>query len=824
MSDNQVSRENEFSEIPHADPWHSGRIDLWIFIGFVVLTLCIFNKVITGSNDPVSNSLNSFEPWKSSRSAEDIARHESYLTDPTTQTYPWTYYANENLKRGDFPLWNTRIFSGTPFVANRLTGLLNPVILLPVKFLPPLASMTVFYFIHALLAIWFMYLFLKSLGIARWVSVFGAIAYLLQGTFFFWGSIYASADTYFVMSLYYLNRTLDKRDNVGIIGFILSFALDAMTGYPLSFVHTFYIILSYAIIYGSLKKGPVFSRFAVVTIMVACAFLLAAVQNIPTLEFFQQSLRSGTSFREGLLTQSPVEKFDSPVSLLALFFPQLWGDYLTGQISVLPSKVLPYYNHAYVGILAVFLAMFAPVVRRDRRAMFFTILAILGALFIAWQGFYMIFVRILPGFRISGAKPYFMLFFSLIVVGSYVLDHLLAHLQSNPDLQRKLDRATFWLLAAIIGLSALIIASLLSPFLFKPEELRSCLQIVKAFVFVWIATWVVQLYSKRKLGIVAVIVLIIGLELVDLIPYNLHYKMSIPHGRSCFQTPSLAFLQDKMASEGPFRVFRDSKSTLPPNSLTLFDLDEPGGYDSLITSSYADFFRSIDPEMVRNSRTLDLPNDYETYKSPFWSFLGVRYLVSPTEMTRLPLPWVLVAHDDLWIYENPQWLTRWFLVSKIIPAGTIDEGFKSAQEIEPSTEAVVEGIDPAEIPSGMAVDADPSTSSNSENLKSAGTVTVQQYFPDESILNVTADRDALLVFSDTYFPGWRAWIDGEEVRIYRTDGVVKGVLVPSGAHVVRFLYDPVSLKIGWFLLAAGLVLTPISMVVVIKLMNRYAAS
>jgi hypothetical protein len=189
-------------------------------------------------------------------------------------------------------------------------------------------------------------------------------------------------------------------------------------------------------------------------------------------------------------------------------------------------------------------------------------------------------------------------------------------------------------------------------------------------------------------------------------------------------------------------------------------------------------------------------------------------------MTRLPLPWVQVFHDDLWIYENPKWLPRWFLVPKIIPVKTIDEGFKAAQEIEPSTEAVVDGIDPADIPSGMAENEDSTIASDGDNPKVAGTVTVQHYFPDESILNVSADRDSLLVFSDTYFPGWRAWIDGKEARIYRTDGVIKGVLVPSGSHVVRFLYDPVSLKIGWLLFAAGLLFTPISIGIIRKINNR----
>src|SRR4030042_5923743 len=102
----------------------------------------------------------------------------------------------------------------------------------------------------------------------------------------------------------------------------------------------------------------------------------------------------------------------------------------------------------------------------------------------------------------------------------------------------------------------------------------------------------------------------------------------VPKGRVCFETPSLEFLRDKTEAEGPFRGFRDRTWVLSPNTLMIFDLDEPGGFDSFVDADYAHFFRSIDPQMSRNSRTLDVPSDYIQYRPPFWSFLNVRYLLS----------------------------------------------------------------------------------------------------------------------------------------------------------------------------------------------------
>jgi len=53
-----------------------------------------------------------------------------------------------------------------------------------------------------------------------------------------------------------------------------------------------------------------------------------------------------------------------------------------------------------------------------------------------------------------------------------------------------------------------------------------------------------------------------------------------------------------------------------------------------------------------------------------------------------------------------------------------------------------------------------------------------------------APREALLVLRDSWYPGWRASVDGRRVPIYRVNGCFRGVLVPAGRHEVRFVYRP----------------------------------
>lgn len=100
----------------------------------------------------------------------------------------------------------------------------------------------------------------------------------------------------------------------------------------------------------------------------------------------------------------------------------------------------------------------------------------------------------------------------------------------------------------------------------------------------------------------------------------------------------------------------------------------------------------------------------------------------------------------------------------------------------------------------------------SEAAVSVGEGTVQElrYGPNEAKLQATCRGECFLVLADSYFPGWHAFVDGREVRIYRTDAVVRGVFFPSGHHSLRFIYRPPWFT--WGLAAAGLGVVIVSFV------------
>lgn len=57
-------------------------------------------------------------------------------------------------------------------------------------------------------------------------------------------------------------------------------------------------------------------------------------------------------------------------------------------------------------------------------------------------------------------------------------------------------------------------------------------------------------------------------------------------------------------------------------------------------------------------------------------------------------------------------------------------------------------------------------------------------------------QEAILVVTDAYYPGWKATIDGLPTQVWRANYALRAVVVPAGEHEVRYIYDPLSLRLG----------------------------
>ncbi|NWG04051.1 MAG: YfhO family protein [Syntrophaceae bacterium] len=64
------------------------------------------------------------------------------------------------------------------------------------------------------------------------------------------------------------------------------------------------------------------------------------------------------------------------------------------------------------------------------------------------------------------------------------------------------------------------------------------------------------------------------------------------------------------------------------------------------------------------------------------------------------------------------------------------------------------------------------------------------------ILQVGTDEKVMLVLSDSYYPGWKAMVDGKVQKIYQANYAFRAIPLNTGTHRIEFIYDPLSFKLG----------------------------
>ena len=87
----------------------------------------------------------------------------------------------------------------------------------------------------------------------------------------------------------------------------------------------------------------------------------------------------------------------------------------------------------------------------------------------------------------------------------------------------------------------------------------------------------------------------------------------------------------------------------------------------------------------------------------------------------------------------------------------------------------------------------------------AGAIVPETARPRPEYLSVRLDTPAprVLVFSETFIPGWEATLDGAPIEIWRANAYYQAVWVPAGAHEIVFRYRPAAFRLGIVIFLAG---------------------
>ncbi len=283
---------------------------------------------------------------------------------PALQFYPWRQLAFEQMASGHLPIWNPYSGGGAPLLANYQTAVFYPPNWLYLL-LPGTTAMSVIALGHVVWAGLGMWLFAGRLGVSLFGRGISLLAYALGGYLIArLGSFpTANAGAWMPWVFVAVHETIAGRRWIGAGGLALALGMQLLSGHAQT---TWYSSLA-AGVYGlwlalwaqrAVPWRARLSALGAVSLGVLLGVALAAVQLIPTVEYLRESQRA-----DGLDYETVANLSYSPFRLITLFTPNFYGTPADGSYF---TKGIFFEDAAYIGFIPI-TAVFAALVARWRR-------------------------------------------------------------------------------------------------------------------------------------------------------------------------------------------------------------------------------------------------------------------------------------------------------------------------------------------------------------------------------------------------------------------------------------------------------------------------
>ena len=299
----------------------------------------------------------------------------------------------------------------------------------------------------------------------------------------------------------------------------------------------------------------------------------------------------------------------------------------------------------------------------------------------------------------------------------------------------------------------------------------------------WRSFWIIVVgmvllmaYKYRKLKAEYTIGAILVLCLIDLWQVNKRYlndEMFVPQSereapQQMSQTDEL-ILRDKTLD---YRVLNLASNTFNENETSYYH-KSIGGYHAAKLRRYQEMIEQyISPEMQRLMNAVaEAGGDMTQVKGdsicPVINMLNTRYFVFPLQGGQtVPI-------------QNPYALGNAWFVDKISYAKNANEEILKVGQIDLRHEAVADEKFQAQL--GDAVTQD-----------TTSTVDIKSYEPNQLTYEVNSGKGGVVVFSEVYYPGWTATIDGEPAELGRVNYILRALNVKPGKHEVVLSFFPKS--------------------------------
>lgn len=724
---------------------------------FAVVVL-VFPRVVFLSEIPLPGDvLYNFPPWKSYTPDNLDVPKDVTSIEAITQYLAWAWGAKQALQGGEWPLWNPYQTMGVPLMANFQSAVFYPFKLFPIAgdlYIGTAIYMLSKLFLCGLTA----YIFARGIGLGVPASRFLSFAWMLGGYVTLW-LYWQLGDVAIWLPIVFLgaDRIAVGRLRGGFYTLALGGALILLAGHPetaltMSAGVGMYFVLRLVLL-GRFGK-PFWFAAGTALAAWAVALLVCAVQLVP---FFEYLFNSYTI--EARASGDAPTHFMKPESALGLLIPRFFG----------ASAQNNFWGHENSNFTAIFyplMAVWAGVVlffvgvwRRDIEIRWavclFTPVAV--GLLLAFN---------VPPFNVVNRLPilesmwgmYHAAFtvFALPLAAAVAVDAWWRQDRPQPAVP-------FAFAMGVAGLTVVgAMVWLRDDFPNREMVYYAMVRLVVGLTMFGVTAYLFcarRFEGRRRLAAALLLMVLMGDSMIA----HDDVLRTAPRERLLFETELTETLR---AIDEPHRVSAASAG-IPGGVMQLYNIEHLWGYDGIFPSRVMTF---LERGNECNWQGLEPLCNLQYYLFPEGS---------PPPAGALTF---VQTVDGIDLYKNEAALPRAFLARSLHHAETDNAVFDRLcrDDFDPSEAAVTTK----------------SISSPLNGGAEGGNVAITDRSFNSVSLRVQTPRPAVLVLTETYFPGWRVTVNGAERAVIPVNHAFRGVIVPKGTHRVRFEYDPMSFRIG----------------------------
>lgn len=718
-----------------------------------------------------------------------------FLRDLTLYHYPMKWIVRQGMLSEVVPHWNPYLSAGEPLAANPAYEVFYPpqwLVLLPDYHL----GFQLHIILHVGLCLAGLFLLLRSLGLGLTASVLGSISFALGGAVFSLVNVLPTlfAFTWIPWILLYARLFLISRKLRHLALGSVFVGLHLIVGEPASMLQAA-ILVAALVAWRTVRLRKRRMRRLVHTlialgVMGLGGIAISAVQLIPALDFFQDTIRAqGFERSISSLWSMPLIR---PIELL---FPSVFGSMQdAGAIfwgaRLYPDRALPYLYSVYIGFGVTVLALAGLLARVRGTALAFILMALSYVLAIGNNGPFFESLYSLGLFRTVRYPERFAILglFALAVFGATVLDRLLRR-------DRKVLRialAVSWTVSAVgiliwaITLSAahdrwfasqwsLLPGPLLEAFL-SVNQREWMLAVLRAIAFSALLTW--SLFRRDRIWAGAFLLFL----LVDMAPLSWRLLPRMPE--RFFHEPDLStrlpeprdsyrvfFLSQWMEKTEEARQYMEPGATsaqvmrngLFPNSGARW------GVRSVLE-------HNIDSTMLSTTEALHGSLVEATGRMPN-QYLARYAAISNVHFFTRYRPLAVALREARGDVEKVQPLT--FVGGERNPRHYFADRVQTIRDQSEFTEGIISPAFTARTALVFFPSFEPA----------AGSVLSAAEKGNQIRVSVNTAGKSFLVNSVSFHRYWKATLDGRPVPVDRANLAYLGVVVPEGRHEVVLTYQ-----------------------------------